>query len=347
MSGSTITLASTYPPNPLSTMNGTCTYCGNHASSPDEAQRRIQDLEAQVRLLNAKAAAAVDKLADYEDEVRSLRSAHTQLQHQLQDAQSSSSKQQQLQLLSPNPTPPASGDQPLTSPTITPTTTAAPTTTSPPRNTSRLASLSSFLPGRKRDTAILPNIQQPTTPSVALFSQRPSSSPSPGHPPQIPGLADPISTTESNPPSNTQLSTLQANLETERALRLRAESNLNQTQSELEELTATLFGQANEMVAEERKARAKLEERVKVLEDRDGEKRRRLERLEAALKRIERVRSLVREEMQMREEKDKEKVQVQVDAVDNQRDGDKRDIRMATPPAGELRVVNDTVSVKS
>jgi DNA repair exonuclease SbcCD ATPase subunit len=89
------------------------------------------------------------------------------------------------------------------------------------------------------------------------------------------------------------LSTLQASLEEERNLRQRAESNLTQTQSELEELTAQLFGQANEMVATERKARAKLEERVKVLEQRDVEKRRRLERLEKAVARIDRVKAMV------------------------------------------------------
>ena len=49
------------------------------------------------------------------------------------------------------------------------------------------------------------------------------------------------------------------------------------------------------MVAEERRARAKLEERVKVLEGRDEEKRQRLERLEGAVMRIRRVRSLVEE----------------------------------------------------
>jgi DNA repair exonuclease SbcCD ATPase subunit len=89
------------------------------------------------------------------------------------------------------------------------------------------------------------------------------------------------------------LSTLQASLEEERNLRQRAESNLTQTQSELEELTAQLFGQANEMVATERKARAKLEERVKVLEQRDVDKRRRLERLEKAVARIDRVKAMV------------------------------------------------------
>lgn len=47
------------------------------------------------------------------------------------------------------------------------------------------------------------------------------------------------------------------------------------------------------MVAEERKARARLEERVAMLESRDVEKRGRLERLEKAMARVERIRALV------------------------------------------------------
>ena len=49
------------------------------------------------------------------------------------------------------------------------------------------------------------------------------------------------------------------------------------------------------MVATERRARAKLEERVEVLERRDGEKRVRLEVLESRMGRIERVRALLKE----------------------------------------------------
>lgn len=47
------------------------------------------------------------------------------------------------------------------------------------------------------------------------------------------------------------------------------------------------------MVATERKARAKLEERVAVLEGREREKRGRLEVLEARVGRIERVRRML------------------------------------------------------
>lgn len=49
------------------------------------------------------------------------------------------------------------------------------------------------------------------------------------------------------------------------------------------------------MVATERRARAKLEERVEVLERSNGEKRKRLEVLESRMGRIERVRALLKE----------------------------------------------------
>ena len=91
-------------------------------------------------------------------------------------------------------------------------------------------------------------------------------------------------------PSATDLA---AALTREQALRQAAEGKLDEASGELEELSAQLFMQANEMVATERKARAKLEERVEVLERRDFEKRKRLERLEGAVQRIERVRGLL------------------------------------------------------
>lgn len=47
------------------------------------------------------------------------------------------------------------------------------------------------------------------------------------------------------------------------------------------------------MVAVERRARGRLEERVRVLEGREGEKKGRLEVLEERVKRIERVRGLL------------------------------------------------------
>ena len=81
----------------------------------------------------------------------------------------------------------------------------------------------------------------------------------------------------------------------EKTLRREAENRLSDTSKEVEELSASLFEQANEMVADERRARAKLEQRVGELEKRDGDKRRRLERLEGAMERIERVRGILDE----------------------------------------------------
>ena len=63
--------------------------------------------------------------------------------------------------------------------------------------------------------------------------------------------------------------------------------------SEVEDLTAQLFSQANEMVAVERKSKAKLEERIRELEKGWETRRERLRMLEARVNRAEKVRSLV------------------------------------------------------
>jgi hypothetical protein len=83
----------------------------------------------------------------------------------------------------------------------------------------------------------------------------------------------------------------------EQSLRLAAEGKLNETSREVEELSVTLFEQANEMVASERRARVQLEERVGELEKRDKDKAKRLLRLESAMGRIERARNLLKEEI--------------------------------------------------
>lgn len=70
---------------------------------------------------------------------------------------------------------------------------------------------------------------------------------------------------------------------------------MNDTSREVEELSVSLFEEANEMVATERRERAKLEARVGELEKRDRQKRMRLERLEGAVGRIERVRNILDE----------------------------------------------------
>lgn len=108
--------------------------------------------------------------------------------------------------------------------------------------------------------------------------------------------ATPSSPPLSSPPPDTaapDTAELQNALDREQNLRKAAESKLSLASTELEELTAQLFSQANEMVAQERRARAKLEERVALLERRDVEKRARLERLEKAMERVDRLRKLV------------------------------------------------------
>ncbi|KAK5060007.1 hypothetical protein LTR84_009891 [Exophiala bonariae] len=243
-----------------------------------EAHRRLHDLEAQVKILNTKAASAVDKLADYEDELQYLREANARHEQQQQQQQAQPAGVGGLALEGPGPavTPPLPGQpQP------------------PPQPQSRLASLSALLPGRRKE--VHPS-NLPITPHTGVFPSNESAYGSTTlSPPKTPFsrvLAPHLVPSHSDSQVAT-LSSLQSSLEEERNLRLRAESSLSQTQTELEDLTAQLFGQANEMVATERKARAKLEERVKVLEQRDSEKRKRLDRLEKAVSRIERVKQMV------------------------------------------------------
>ncbi|KAK5993355.1 hypothetical protein PT974_06785 [Cladobotryum mycophilum] len=102
------------------------------------------------------------------------------------------------------------------------------------------------------------------------------------------------SLSSAHPTSPTQDDLLEA-LEREQSLRREAENRLSATSREVEELSAALFEQANEMVADERRARAKLEQRVGELEKRDADKKRRLDRLETSMDRIERVRNLLQE----------------------------------------------------
>lgn len=146
----------------------------------------------------------------------------------------------------------------------------APSQTSQQAHHSRLSTLTSLLSYR-RGSATPTSAPAPATPTAPT-----------NPPPQ-----------QLSPASSDNTSELQDALTREQSLRKAAETQLTQASSELEELTVQLFSQANEMVAQERKARAKLEERVAVLERRDIEKRSRLERLEKAMARVERLRALV------------------------------------------------------
>ena len=102
--------------------------------------------------------------------------------------------------------------------------------------------------------------------------------------------------------SSTQstLQQTQSTLQTTHAQLQQARAALNahttQAAAEIEDLSASLFGQANEMVAAERRARAKLEERVRVLEGREEGRRGRLEGLERRVALVGRVRAVLGEE---------------------------------------------------
>ena len=278
------------------------------------AQRQVEDLQAQVRLLNEKAAAAVDRWADYEDELSRLRAASVTTNHTASASTSSTNGAAAATI-------PGAGHGHTTT-----------TTASSPRSSflpsgaaSRLSqllsprrSLANLTSGRNRNsvdhgtsTPLKPlphphsnsrpqGLRQAAhitsssarTPSPSL-SPSPSPSPSP-NPHQQQQHQHQQQQTEGGAGAGARTTRdLLAALGREKELRRAAEGRLNDTSREVEELSVSLFEQANEMVAQERRARAKLEERVAQLETRDLEKRDRLDRLEGALTRIERVRALL------------------------------------------------------
>lgn len=150
-----------------------------------------------------------------------------------------------------------------------------------------------------RSQTTTPISQPTTTPATSRFSflsprKSTPNLPTPGHSPN-PSVSSNPSTSAllSSEVDTATLAALRASLEAERKARKEAETKLTAASSELEDLTAQLFEQANEMVATERKERKRLEERIEVLERRDREKVDRLGRLEGAVGRVERVRGLL------------------------------------------------------
>ncbi|UKZ70247.1 uncharacterized protein TrAtP1_011240 [Trichoderma atroviride] len=135
--------------------------------------------------------------------------------------------------------------------------------------------------------------------SALMYSRRPQTA----SPPAVPRAAPPVTppppeprVTMMTPTTRNSGRTAEDLLEAlnkEQMLRKAAEGRLNETNRELEDLSATLFEQANEMVATERRARAALEQKVSELEQRDVEKRVRLDKLELAMHRIEKVKTLL------------------------------------------------------
>ncbi|ODH48002.1 hypothetical protein GX48_05849 [Paracoccidioides brasiliensis] len=264
-----------------------CPSCGFELRlDSDHAQRRISELEAQVKFLNKRAVETAEKLADYEDEIRFLRSKITNQSPSTPTLVSSSQtdNNNNSNNISNN------NNTLLTSP---PQHQQIPT----PPSQSRLGTLASLLPYARRNAPTPPPLNRspsptnrpPISPSASSNSDNYNNNQS-----QSQSQPQPQPQQQPQPQPQPEPDTaLQSALSREQTLRKQAESRLNQTNSELEELTAQLFCQANEMVAQERRARAKLEERVDVLERRDAEKRDRLDRLERAVERVERVRGMV------------------------------------------------------
>ncbi|KAL8842192.1 MAG: hypothetical protein Q9176_002885 [Flavoplaca citrina] len=275
---------------PSISLEQACPSCGADVTNllqqlAQSSQSRISELEAQVRILTDKATAAVDKLADYEDQLHQLKS-------------SSQPRPQSADRLSPNN--PEHQQQPPSDPTI--------------QTRSPLGSrLSSLLPSSRRSSSQPPSSAPPTQLTHSQSVRQPP-------PPQPPTSHHHHHTTSNPLPTD-----LHAALENERSLRLAAEAHLSSTQSEIEDLSATLFSEANELVAAERrslhdlqaqyrelqeeaqglrdreKERAKVEgrlrDRVGVLEGREGEKGRRWEELERRVSRVEKVRGLLGDEV--------------------------------------------------
>ncbi|KAJ6788706.1 hypothetical protein PWT90_02428 [Aphanocladium album] len=228
------------------------------------AQARIAELEREVRAVNDKAAMAINRWAEYEVELARLRSHPA---------------------VTSSPTSP-----PRRNGSLDPSSTQSPTR-SPSYLQQGTERISNLLYARKSSTSLRGGAAAAAARPPALQTAgSPTGSAAAGGALSPTRLDSPLPST----PTNMTEDLLEA-LNREQSLRQEAEGRLTATSKEMEELSAALFEQANEMVADERRARAKLEERVGELEKRDAEKKKRLDRLESAMNRIERVKNLLKE----------------------------------------------------
>ncbi|KAI2643144.1 hypothetical protein GGS21DRAFT_485654 [Xylaria nigripes] len=239
-----------------------CPNCGLSLPtlSPDphaallQAQRQIEDLQEQVRQLNIKAKTAVHEWADYEDELSQQRATSS------------------TTITTTNKSPNISTNQPVT----------------PDSSISNGSARSSFL-GSSRISQLLSPRRTASTSPLPRTTITPATAAAQEQGRKLSKAFSP----ESPNSSTAQTRELIAALEHERFLRMTTEEKLAATTREIEDLSAALFEEANTMVATERKARAALEERVGVLEQRDLEKGQRVGRLEGAVRQIERVQGLL------------------------------------------------------
>lgn len=269
------------------------------------AQKQIEDLEAQVRLLNQKATAAVDRWADYEDELGKLKAELGRRSN------SAGAARPQTPTLRETPSSPATNST-VGSPSaaVTSFASAASSRISAYLSRKSTPNLKAQQQGHQSSLSTSSLLPAPAGPPAGSPGHQSSRSTSSLAPPRTPGSAaappprtpltpltlslsgGKVTWTPGHSPAPSSDDLLEA-LTREQQLRLAAEGKLNDSSKEIEDLSVTLFEQANEMVASERRARARLEERVGELERREGEKKRRLERLEQAMGRIERARALL------------------------------------------------------
>lgn len=263
-----------------------------------KAQAQIDDMQAQIRLLNAKATAAVDRWADYEDELASLR-------RELNNDRRRSGTPVPPSTPTVSNTPASPTSKSVGSPGVSSFATAATNRISALLSRKSTPNLKAAPPGAGHQTSYSASNLLPTPPPSGggmhqtSYSTSSLLSPKPSAPLSLNVSLSSGKTLRYTPGSNTpppSTDDLLDALGREQGMRLAAEGKLNDTSREVEDLSVTLFEQANEMVATERRARARLEERVGELERREGEKKKRLERLESAVGRIERVRNLLGEE---------------------------------------------------
>ncbi|THV80313.1 hypothetical protein D6D27_08788 [Aureobasidium pullulans] len=229
---SSTTTTNTYPPAPSTPPQAPSSYPPRHDSRPS-SDIRVASLEQQVAHLTQKGVEAADQLANYEEEIRNLKT------------QANPRVDSPLGIVAP--------------------------TQQPAQSLSRNSSITSGKFSFLTRTSSLTTASKPL-PKTSAASKSSPMAPS---------------------PSSAALTDLQQALAKETKARVAAEKKYHELEQELEDLSATLFEQANEMVAKERKEKAKLEERIKVLEERDALSRKRLEMVEGALGRIERVRKLL------------------------------------------------------
>ncbi|KAJ9627770.1 hypothetical protein H2203_002986 [Taxawa tesnikishii (nom. ined.)] len=215
---------------------------------------RVSGLEAEVRTLQQQAVDAVTRLADYESEISRLRAAASARKNS--DSVGTLGHKQNASSQGSGYTDTDQHRDATNNDVSDPA--AAPAT--PPQQRPGIGRLHSLL-GRRG----------------AAHSAQPS-----------------ITHSSPTSASSSAVAALQAALARETALRQDAERKVAQVNGEIEDLSQTLFEQANEMVATERREKKRLEERIEVLEERDRDKGRRLERIEANLKRVERVRLVLK-----------------------------------------------------